>query len=264
VKKLAVLTVALIVTFVFAPAMLAADASSTDLTTEGRLVATFRGAFVDYWSAGTGAFEPGLQRVVDYWFRYHIAKALLAAALLAVLIALGVLIWRAFLRAGGPRAALLAAGGALTTGLAVLALATVMANIHGMAAPFGSLLPMLFGGPGGPTRALPSTLAQVRQALATGQHPPALQVITRDYVRFHVVMAVEGAIVVVVLVVVSVLLWRQFVRTDHSHRRARKLLASYGVFTPLLLLTLSTVVAANAMTAAHPLPGLKGFFAGGW
>jgi hypothetical protein len=258
-KRLAALAAALIVAFVLAPAWLAANGSTTDLTTQGRLMAAFRGAFVAYWDSGHRAFDPGLQRVVDYWFRYHIAKGVLAAALLVVLIPFGVTIWRRFVRTGGVRAAALATGGALTTGLAVVALAAVLANVHGMAAPFGSLLPMLFGGS---DAALTATLAQVRQQQLDGRHPPALEAITSDYVKFHAVMAVEGTIVVLALAAVTVLLWRWF--RQSSSRRTRQVLAAYGVFTPLLTLTLAVIVVANATTAAHPQPGLEGFLAGGW
>lgn len=259
-KRLAALAAALIVAFVLAPGPLAATRSTADLKSNRSIIAGFRGAFITYWSSGHRAFDPGMQRVVDYWFRYHVAKMVLAAAVLAVLIPLGVAIWRAFLRDRGLRAAGLATGGVLTTGVAVVALAAVMANIHGMAAPFGSLLPMLFDGP--ITGSLASTLAQVRQQEAAGHHPPALDAINSDYVRFHAVMAVEGTIVVVVLLALTVLLWRRFGRS--SERRARRLLFSYAVFTPLLALTLAVVVVANATTAAHPQAGLEGFIAGGW
>lgn len=261
IAALTTLTAALIVAFVVAPATLAATASTTDLTSQGRLIAAFRSAFVAYWSSGDRVFTPGLQRVVDYWFRYHIAKGVLAAAILIVLIVLGVLIWQAYLRTRGPRAVALAAGGVASTGLAVVALAAVMANIHGTAAPFGSLLPMLFGGS---DEAVTATLTQARQQLADRQHPPALEAITSDYIRFHAVMAVEGTVVVVVLLALSVLLWRRFAKTDRSERRARRLVAAYAVFTPLLTLALALVVVGNATTAAHPLPGLDGFLAGGW
>ncbi|MFI5692608.1 hypothetical protein ACIA58_12270 [Kribbella sp. NPDC051586] len=263
-KKLTVLAVALIVAFVMAPAVMARNAATTDLGGQTRLIAAFRSAFIAYWGSGEGRFDSGLQRVVDYWFRYHAAKALFAGALVVVLVALGVLIWRTFLRAGGLRAAALAAGGVLATALAVVSLAAVMANIHGLAAPFGSLLPMLFGAPSASGGPLADTLAQVRQQLADGQNSPALAVITDDYVKFHAVMAVEGSIVVLVLVVLSVGLWRGFMRTDRAERRTRRLLAAYGVFVPLLALALAVVVVANATTAAHPLPGLEGFFASGW
>ncbi|WP_328999041.1 hypothetical protein OHA18_31910 [Kribbella sp. NBC_00709] len=255
---------ALIVAFVLAPATLASTAATTGLGSESRLIATFRNAFVGYWRSGTGGFGSELQPVVDYWFRYHVAKAFLAGALLAVLIVLGVLSWQAFLRVGGLRAAALAVSGVVSTALAVVSLAAVMANIHGMAAPFGSLLPMLFGAPSASASPLPDTLAQIRQRLADGQNSPALEVIRSDYVKFHAVMAVEGTIVVIALVALTVLLWRRFARVDRTERRSRRLLAAYGVFIPLLALTLAVIVVANATTAAHPLPGLESFFAGGW
>jgi hypothetical protein len=262
-KKIAILTAAtlgLLVAFVLAPAGLAVSRSTTDLTGNADIVAAFRRAFVGYWGAGHRAFDPETQRVVDYWFRYHVAKCVLAAALTVAFIALGVLLWRAFLRTGGLRAAALATGGALTTGLAVVSLAAVMANIHGMAAPFGSLLPMLFGGP---SRPLAATLTQVQQDLADGHATPPLDMVTSDYVKFHAVMAVEGSIVVVVLIALTVLLWRKFGRAS-GQQRTRRVLGAYGIFTPLLTLALAAVVIANATTAAHPHPGLVGFFAGGW
>jgi hypothetical protein len=260
-KKLAALVVALVVAFVLAPAWLAANRSTTDLTSNGRLIAGFRNGFVAYWRSGDGVLDPGFQRVVDYWFRYHIAKGVIAAALLVVLIPLGVLIWRAFLRARGGRAAALASGGVLATGLAVLSLVTVMANGQGAAAPFGSLLPVLFGTSDGP---LNGAVAQARQQLPEWSSRPALRPIMSEYVRYHAVVAVEGAIVVVVLAALSVLLWRRFAKADRTERRTRRLLAGYGVFTPLLTLALTLVVVANTTTTAHPLPGLEGLFAGGW
>jgi hypothetical protein len=269
-SAVAITAAALVVAFVLAPATLASTAATADLGSEGRLIAAFRSAFVGYWRSGNAGFGSELQRLVDYWFRYHVAKALLAGALLAVLIVLTVLSWQAFLRVGGLRAAALAVSGVLSTALAVVSLAAVMANIHGMAAPFGSLLPMLFGAPSGPSASsatagpLPDALAQIRQRLADGQDSPALEMIRSDYVKFHAVMAVEGTIVVIALVVLSVFLWRGFTRTDRTERRSRRLLAAYGVFIPVLALALAVIVVANATTAAHPLPGLESFFAGGW
>jgi hypothetical protein len=134
-----------------------------------------------------------------------------------------------------------------------------MANVHGMAAPFGSPLPMLLGGSSAPPAA---TLAEVRPRFAAEANPPGLQEITSEYVKFHAVMALEGTIVVAVLIDLTVLVWRGFARA--YGRRPRRLLAEYGVFTPLVAVALGVVVVANAMTAAHPAPGLEGFLAGGW
>jgi hypothetical protein len=74
-------------------------------------------------------------------------------------------------------------------------------------------------------------------------------------------MAVEAAIVVIILVAVSIVLWRLFARADG---RARRLLAAYGVFVPLLTMAASVLFVANATTTADPLPGLQGLLAGGW
>ena len=40
---------------------------------------TVRAAFVEYWSSGVQAFSPSLESAVDYWLRYHVAKAVIAA-----------------------------------------------------------------------------------------------------------------------------------------------------------------------------------------
>jgi hypothetical protein len=33
-----------------------------------------------YWRSGDAAYDSQLRRVVDYWFRYHVAEGVLAAA----------------------------------------------------------------------------------------------------------------------------------------------------------------------------------------
>ncbi|MEC3919015.1 hypothetical protein [Nocardia sp. CDC160] len=80
----------------------------------------FRGAFPGYWNAGERELTPSLARVVDYWFRFHVAKGAIAAVLLVVLMMLAVVLWRAFLGAeglGSVRRTSIAAGGVLVTAL---------------------------------------------------------------------------------------------------------------------------------------------------
>src|SRR5262249_5824464 len=129
-----------------------------------------RTAMVGYWRSGDRNYPPALQRVVDYWFRFHLIKDGIAALLLIVLGMLTVQLWRTFLRADelgmGSRAALVSAGTAVPM-LALFALAVVMANVQGALAPFSSLLPLLMGGT--PDAGLADTLAQARQQLA-GSH----------------------------------------------------------------------------------------------
>ncbi|MFD0362788.1 hypothetical protein ACFQZZ_15195 [Nocardia sp. GCM10030253] len=269
VAMLAALAVALVAAFVVAPRTLAASSSSSGSVDERNLREALRAAFVEYWSSGDRDFSPGLARVVDYWFRYHVAKAVIAAILLIVLVALGVLLWKAFLGAGGlgvrRRAAL--ASAVLVTMLALFSLVMVMANVQGAVAPFASLFPMLTVG--ATDGELADTLDQVRQRLADslsagGQTPPALEVMISDFSRYHVAMAVVAAIVAVVLIGMSVVLWKRFARTESSDRRTRRVLGSFGVLAALLSLAVIVVVVANTTTAADPAPALLAFFDGGW
>ncbi len=63
-------------------------------------------------------------------------KGVLAGALLIVLVALGVLLWKAFLRSGASRGRpALASAAAVTSVLALVSLAAVMANIQERSPP---------------------------------------------------------------------------------------------------------------------------------
>lgn len=266
---LTALAVALAAAFVVAPRTLAASRSG-GFVDERSLVEALREAFVEYWSSGDRDFSPGLERVVDYWVRYHVAKAVIAAILLMVLVALGVLLWKAFLRAGGlgaGRRAALASAGILVTMLALFSLVMVMANVQGVVAPFASLLPML--AIGATDGELADTLDQVRQRLADSlsagdRTPPALEVMISDFSRYHVALAVVAAIVTVALIGMSVGLWKRLARTGSSDRRTRRVLGSFGVLSALLSLLVIVVVVANTTNAADPAPGLLAFFEGGW
>ncbi|MFC4149009.1 hypothetical protein ACFO0M_22365 [Micromonospora mangrovi] len=267
---LAVLAAVLIGAFVVAPPSLAADGTSADLADKRRLTAALRESFVEYWRSGDRKLTPGLDRVVDYWFRYHVTKAAIAAVLLIVLVTLGVQLWTAFVRAGGAGAGRrvgLAAAGALVAMLAPVSLAMVMANIQGAAAPWASLLPMLAdGATEGPTVA---ALTQARQRLADSQQrgggtTPAVEAMINDFARYHAAMAVIAAVVAVALIILSGVLWRRAARTGTSDRRARRVLRSFAVLSALSSLPVIVVLVANTLTAADPAPALLAFFDGGW
>lgn len=245
---LAAVAAALVAAFVVAPPALAGVGSDADLGDERRLTDAFRAAFVGYWRSGDRDLPPDLQSVVDYWFRFHVVKAVVAALLLIVLVALGAKLWKAFPRSGNR--VVVAAAGVFVTLFALLALATVMANVQGAAAPFASLLPMLVDGP--VDGDLAGTLEQVRQQLAAGGPvSPAVDVMVDDFARYHAAMAVIATIVAVGLVGATVVLWRR------SHRVFAALFA-------LVAVLVAVVAVANAGTAADPAPALLAFFEGGW
>jgi hypothetical protein len=253
---LAGLAAALVAAFIVAPNLLAGGGYADS----DRLGAAVRGAFVGYWSSDRRDLSPDLQRLVDYWFRYHLAKGAIAALLLVVLAPLGVSLWRAFARGGRPR---FAAAGTGVTALALLALAAVMANAQGAVAPFASLLPMLVDRPaGGP---LAGALGQVRQRLgAHDRTAPAVDVMIRDFALYHEAMVVIAAVVAVALAAASVLLWRRFAATAPAQRRARAVLGAFGGLTAALGLAVVAVVVANTTVAADPAPALLALFNGGW
>ena len=256
--------------FVVAPPRLAASGQAGDLADQGHLVAAFRTAVVGYWRSGDRNYPPALQRVVDYWFRFHLIKGGIAALLLIALAALTVLLWRTFLRADGlgmrGKAALVSAGTAAQM-LALFALAVVMANIQGAMAPFASLLPLLIDDT--PDPSLAGALAQARQQLAgshrtSGYTPPALDAMVSDFARYHAVLAVVAAVVVVALLGLSVMFWRSFARARSADRRTRLVLGWFGVFSVLSSLIVAVVLVADTGPATDPAPALLAFFNGGF
>ncbi|MGW3247287.1 hypothetical protein [Streptomyces sp. NPDC001070] len=261
---------ALVPAFVFAPGPLAAGMSGGGFGDQRHLIDSLSASFVGYWKSGDRNFSSGLQRVVDYWLHYHVVKAVIAATLLAVLTTLGVLLWKAFLRAGGlgaGRRAALATAGVVVTALALVSLAAVMATVQGAIAPFSSLLSML------PMHAshgeLADTLDQVRQHLADypnagDRTPPAIEVMVSDFSLYHAVTAVTATMVAVVLIGMSVVSWRRFARTGASDRRNRRVFRSFGLLWALLSLPFIVLAVANVSVAADPAPALLAFFKGGW
>jgi hypothetical protein len=266
---LVTLVAALAAAFVIAPPRLAASGAAGDLADRGQLAAALRTAVVGYWRSGDRTYPPALQRVVGYWYLFHLVKGGIAALLLIGLVVLAVLLWQTFLRADGlgmgSRAALVSAGTAVPM-LALFALTVVMANIQGAVAPFASLLPLLMGGTSDP--GLTGILAQARQQLAgshgtSGDTRPALDAMVSDFARYHVALAVVAAIVVVALLGPSVLFWRSLARVGSTDRRTRRVLGGFGVFSAVSSLIVAVVLVANTGTAADPAPALLAFLNGG-
>ncbi|WP_246530931.1 hypothetical protein [Streptomyces bathyalis] len=261
---------ALVPAFIFAPRPVAASMSGGGFGDQRNFIDSLSESFVDYWSSGDRNLPPGLKRLVEYWFYYHLVKAVIAAILLIVLIALGVLLWKAFLRAGGLGAgsrATLASAGAIVTALALFSLVTVEGNFQDAMAPFSSVMSML------PVHAshgeLADTLHQVRQHLAdypdTGARtPPALKVMVGDFSRFHAVRVVTATILAAVLIGMSVVSFRRIARTGASDRRTRRVFRSFGLLSALLAPAVIVVAWANVTVTADPAPALLGFFKGGW
>ncbi len=197
------------------------------------------------------------------------AKAVIAALLLTVLVILGGRLWEALLRSGrrSPwRVAALASSVALVAVLAVSSAAVVMANIQGAVAPFASLISLL---PlGSHDKQLIHTLGQVRPGLAAypgagGRTTPALEAMISDFALYHAALAALAAAVAVILTVLSVAAWKRRAGTRSSERRARHALGLAGAFSALTALAVIAIAAANLGNAMHPAPALLAFFTAG-
>jgi len=253
---LVAVAVAAVVGFLVGPGPFATAVSGSRLARQDQITDAFRKAFIGYWQAGSERFTPDLDRVVDFWGWYHVAKGVCAALLAAVLVVFAVRLGRAGLRAAGRTARVaFTAAGALAATVAFAALAVVLANVQGTLAPFASLSTLL------PTSRDSDTVAQVRQQVASGHRGAVAQVVLDDYVRYHVVMVVAATVVAGALITLSVVLWRRFVTTA---KPARLVFGSFAVVATVAAMAVLVVLAANASTVADPVPGLLGLFDGSY
>lgn len=263
---LSALASALVAAFVLVPGPVASIGSTGDLADPDRLRAGVREAYAAYWQSGRRSFPSSLDAVVDFWFRYHVTKAVIAACALTVLVLLGVLVWQAFLRADRRWARVGAAiAGVVVTVLGFAALAAAMANVQGAVAPFASLLPMTTDSPA--DARLAATLDSARQALgedARGGVPPALDATISDFARYHAALAVIAAVVAVGSIAIGVAFLRTRYARRSADRRTKRLVRSFGVLFLALSLVMIVIAVANTGTAADPKPALLAFFEGGW
>lgn len=88
---------------------------------------------------------------------------------------------------------------------------------------------------------------------------PAMHQIIDGYAKFHVVLAIVGAIFAVVLVALSVVSWMKFKRGAKASRFkwsfAKKVYFCFATLFTLVALFLALITAANVSNAVKPLPG---------
>ena len=255
---LTILGVLLAAGFVLAPRALA----SAGPANEHSLSAAASQAFTAYWQSGHHSYPPALAHLVAYWRRYHLVKAGLAVALTTVLCWLAHILWGSLLRAGRLRPATTTAAvasGSTVTALAFGSVLVVMATIQGALAPFSSLVSLLPVGHGNP--ALTRSVSQIQHDLAEHQAVPrtsaALGAIIDDFQRYHAVLTAQAAILAVVLIALSVLMWRRAPTAGRAVPRAKALLRLLATAFALLTVIVLVVGAANISTALNPYPALR-------
>ncbi|GEM33349.1 hypothetical protein NN3_43560 [Nocardia neocaledoniensis NBRC 108232] len=251
--------------FVLAPRWLAGSVPGGGIGDEGDVRNALRAGFVEYWGSGDRALTPALTATVEYWSRYHLAKAVLAGLLVIVLVALAVQLWRAFLVAERP--VRLGMVSALVTLPALFVVVATMANIQGVVAPYASTLPMMTEPPVDPALAgvLDQLVANLEAAVQTDAAMlPAVTVLLDDFVLYHQAMIVIACGTAVAFAVAGALLWRLRARAGAGDRRARRTFAALAAVTGAAAAVSAVVALANITTVADPAPALLALFAGSW
>ncbi len=217
---------------------------------------------VGFWASGGDQVNNPLAPVAEFWFRFHLVKAVLAAALLVAAVLLLIRVWRAAADAPGRgRRWAFALIGVVTTSLATLALLVLVANVQGAVAPLSSVLGVLpLTAPSGQ---LADTVGQIRHSLALGEQSPAGDALLHDFTVYHAVMVALGALVTTGLVYIALMVWRRRRRMPRDDPRWRRLLMTSCLASLALGAFFALTAAANFSTAVNPAPALLGFFAGG-
>lgn len=229
------------------------------------LPAATQQAFIDYWRTGARQLTPELGALVDYWQRFHLAKAGIGIALVIALVLLTVAVTQRFLNSEGTRlrcaagfCAVLGAGGA-TAG----AITLVAANIQGAVAPLSSLLTFVSAGHADPT--LSPTIDQLVTDL-TNYHQPGhpsapTALLVADFARYHLAFASVSAVLTLLALLGALAAVRQMRRAKGSRRRRR--VAGVGAVTALTVTACGALVcAANISSAADSAPALLLAFTG--
>ena len=255
---LGLVAVALLVATFLAPMRLASVWPGGGYSDISALSDSLSSAFVRFWSANDGVIASDLAEPVEFWARFHIAKALLAGLLLLVLFPLGARAWNAFWGARSWRRLSL---GVVELGVAIiapLALVVLVANLQGAIAPLTSALGLL--PVGAPDPSLAPTVRQVRRGLIGAEQSPPLDTLLHDFTLYHAAMAGLGVVVIAGLLGSSVFVWRRRRGATQAQRHVLAMvIAGVVALTACFLL----VTAANISTAVWPAPALLGFFEGG-
>lgn len=250
-RVLAGVALLLAAAFVVAPVGLAGGGHGGGFFGSAELSRSVAGNFVAFWRSGGQALPAGMNDLVQYWLRYHVAKAVFAGLLLIVLAALVTRLWRR--RSAGVAAATATAGG---FGAALL----LMANVQGAVAPLSSVLTLLPSGTDDP--AVGMVKAQVVQQLQARDTPrPALAYMISDFGTYHAVLAVSAVVLACVTLVLSVVVGRSFMTMARSDRAARRTKALTSAAFAIVGICVYVLAAANIGSATTPVDALLLFYA---
>ncbi len=248
--------VALAVATMTLPSLVAEWSSSGRITIAG-LVETVSVGFTRWVVSGTASPDVPLADALSFWGIFHIAKAVLATALLCALMVVGHRVWTRATRAetSAARAAWVSVG-VLGAWLPLLTLLIVLANIQGAVAPLSSVISFL------PISTTPE-VDEVRTELAAGAYGPVTGALIADFRAYHA--ALTACLVVVIVGLAASIVWMlvRRARTPRGSRLVRRSLTSGAIAVTLLTATLGVIMLANLSTVLDTAPALAGFFGTG-
>jgi hypothetical protein len=195
-----------------------------------------------------------------------VAKAVIAALLLGVLVTLALLLWKTYSHASlaAPGKAAIVAAWSIAATLALSSAAVVAANIQGAVAPFSSLMSMLPAAK--PDAPFTATLHEVKQGLthySSANSRAPLNEMVDDFTLYHATLVAVATILALVLIAVSVSAWRRFGRVK-GDRMARRAYAAFAIASVAASLLVIVIAVADLTTVANPAPALLAAFQGSW
>lgn len=241
VTRLAILVLTLVSATALLPWPLASWWTGTSWSTPHDLARAVGHGLAGDWRLGVatpGAGDSTLADPARFWRWFHVAKGVLATAVLVA----AALLSRQVRGADHQR---FRAVGMASGALAGIAGLVVIANVQGAVAPLTSVLGFL---PEAPSEAgLAPALAAVRDQLADGPSAALTDALVTDFARYHAALAVMSAVAALHLAVVAAAIWRR------GHRRPARLLFLPAAFGAAVL------TAANVSSTLDPASALDGF-----
>ncbi|MBJ7291400.1 hypothetical protein, partial [Williamsia sp.] len=239
--------------FVVAPVWLAGGGHGGGFFGSAALSRSVGDEFVAFWHTSDQSLPAGMDDLVQYWMRYHVAKAALAGLLLIALAVLAARLWRPSVDSTIParRRRMAGVAGATATAGGFGAALLLMANVQGAVAPLSSLLSLVPSASDDP--AVGQVQAQLTQQLRAGSGPhPALAHMVDDFGTYHAVLAASALVLACVMVVVSVVVGRSFVTTPRSDRAVRRTKALTSASLAIVGIGVIILAAANIGNAIDP------------
>lgn len=247
----------LVLTFREAPALLL-SAPFGSLTQPDELATRVGEELTVFWRADRAALGPALERLVEFWFWWHLTKVVICTCGVVVLGLLVRAFWQRFDHAGRAGAVGLGLGAILTSTVLLGVLVLLLANVQSMATPLISVLQVIPADPADATTA--ATVGAIRQGVSEdgGAYPTtSLRYLTDSVTRYHAVLVAVSLSVAAGAVVLAVASGIRRARTARDLRRIRIRLLATVLFAAFVAITAAVIALDGLLEATDPAAVLR-------